>query len=433
MKKIFNREQKLTGVSKIAYRNLLTTFFSLALITTSCTDEADTFASKGASLQLEVKTAGIKSRGLIESTTLPDGHSIGLSLVDAGGSTYDNISYQNIQATASTGATPQTWTLASDMLLSSTSGTLYGYYPHSGTVDDITQVPVTAGETDYMYATPVTGINENKNKATVTMNHALTAIRVQIQKEAEYIPEATLEAVKAKSSVFFASATMDATTGMLSGQTGNVVLQKTQLSQVLSTTAHTIDFLVVPGTEAADITFTTTVDGQEYIATAENLALQQGAIYTFVLTLTPKEMKLTDITVNPWNTVNNGNVTIQNIWNYAIKATYQIDEASTVSSRSTGTPIQLLYTSFDLTCIDKIRVDGKEVEPALTYSFDTAGEHKVEFLLTEEYRKTVPGSMFKKCGKVTEIVIPEGVTEIGNSAFSNCMGLSSVTIPEGVT
>ena len=34
---------------------------------------------------------------------------------------------------------------------------------------------------------------------------------------------------------------------------------------------------------------------------------------------------------------------------------------------------------------------------------------------------------------MTEVVIPEGVTEIGGSAFEGCVSLTSVTIPEGVT
>ena len=116
------------------------------LITTSCTDDSETFIIDGTSLQLNVKTAGIETRGLIESATLPDGHSIGLTLTDAGGTTYDNISYNNIKSTASTGATPQTWSLASAVNLSSTNGTLYGYYPYSNSVTDITlprEIPIT--------------------------------------------------------------------------------------------------------------------------------------------------------------------------------------------------------------------------------------------------------------------------------------------------
>ena len=36
-------------------------------------------------------------------------------------------------------------------------------------------------------------------------------------------------------------------------------------------------------------------------------------------------------------------------------------------------------------------------------------------------------------GKDSEVVIPEGVTEIGDWAFERCRSLSSITIPESVT
>ena len=34
---------------------------------------------------------------------------------------------------------------------------------------------------------------------------------------------------------------------------------------------------------------------------------------------------------------------------------------------------------------------------------------------------------------ITEVIIPEGVTSIGESAFEGCDSLTSITIPEGVT
>ena len=40
---------------------------------------------------------------------------------------------------------------------------------------------------------------------------------------------------------------------------------------------------------------------------------------------------------------------------------------------------------------------------------------------------------FKYCSGLTSVTIPAGVTSIGNSAFYNCSGLTSVTIPDGVT
>lgn len=41
--------------------------------------------------------------------------------------------------------------------------------------------------------------------------------------------------------------------------------------------------------------------------------------------------------------------------------------------------------------------------------------------------------MFFNCTELTEITIPEGVTNIGDSAFTGCVRLSNITIPDGVT
>ena len=46
---------------------------------------------------------------------------------------------------------------------------------------------------------------------------------------------------------------------------------------------------------------------------------------------------------------------------------------------------------------------------------------------------SIGNNTFYNCTDLTSITIPEGVTSIGNSAFYGCTGLTSVTIPEGVT
>ena len=138
-------------------------------------------------------------------------------------------------------------------------------------------------------------------------------MRIGVQKSAGYTPAATLTAVQATSDAFYASATLDATssTGTLSGLTGaGAVLENTSLNQALSTSPYTTDFLVVPGTSAQTITFTVTIGGSEYTATTAAVTLQQGAIHSYTLTLSAEGLAVTGTTVEPWTTLDKGNLTL---------------------------------------------------------------------------------------------------------------------------
>ena len=76
------------------------------------------------------------------------------------------------------------WTQATPVYLSSVMATIYAYYPYNASATDGTAVDIDhTSQTDYMYATPVTNINNRQPKAAITMNHALSLVQFDFKKE----------------------------------------------------------------------------------------------------------------------------------------------------------------------------------------------------------------------------------------------------------
>ena len=79
--------------------------------------------------------------------------------------------------------------------------------------------------------------------------------------------------------------------------------------------------------------------------------------------------------------------------------------------------------------VQSIIVDGVSMNPVDIYNFEKAGEHTVEFVLgsNELISRMLSGISVKS------VVIPNGVTLIGDSIFRNCKSLTNITIPNSTT
>ena len=66
--------------------------------------------------------------------------------------------------------------------------------------------------------------------------------------------------------------------------------------------------------------------------------------------------------------------------------------------------------------------------PSLSYLF---GSQVTEYILGEEV-STIGDKAFKDCSNLISITIPNSLTNIGKAAFSGCTGITSIVIPEGV-
>lgn len=268
------------------YKNKILLFGALlAGIFTACTNDAE--QPLGAqSLQVDVKTAQANTKALVETSYLPSGSQIGLTVLDANGTNYSGVTYQNVAFTASGSDASQTWSGASAINLFLTEGTLYAYYPYSSSVSNITSVPVnvTTGN-DYMYGTPVTGLSATSVDASIALNHALAAIRVNTIL-GDYTGTGAVTSVRIElGTAQYTTATMNGKTGALSSSSGSVTERSQTVSYTMSASGTATDFLMLPQSTAFDMDIYVTIDGDDYIYSATGVTLAQGSINTYSLTL----------------------------------------------------------------------------------------------------------------------------------------------------
>ena len=97
-----------------------------------------------------------------------------------------------------------------------------------------------------------------------------------------------------------------------------------------------------------------------------------------------------------------------------------------VTDTTNSTKVCENFSNFASMEVDGILLDSVTAE----YTFDTVGEHTVEFTLKDT---SIGNSAFYYCQGLTSVVIPDYVTSIGTSAFDSCYGLTSINIPDSVT
>lgn len=308
-------------------------FFAVAVIATSllsfssCSEDNsvspvidEPVAEQLLSVTTDIEVASSRSVIGKPINSFVSGDEIGLYVSNGSGvnTPYNGVAgNKNVKSTFTT-----VWTQATPVYLSSVMATIYAYYPWNTTATDGTVIAIDhTSQTDFMYGTPVTNINNRKPKAAITMNHALSLVQFDFKKE-NYTGIGSLTAItianKAGGSSLISQGTLDLATGAITkGSSKEPVTKATNLPQTIGTWAEATypKMLVIPTSAlaaAGDIVISFTVDGQVYNWNVPSGTVwEQGKKNTYTVTIKGTALEVSPVTITPWGTGNSASGTIQ--------------------------------------------------------------------------------------------------------------------------
>lgn len=280
---------------------------SSILFLSSCLSETDNIMNEeDEQLNLYVYVNNNQGRAVYTESTLPAGSKIGLCVVDQSGNSYNNKDYNNVLYTATGSGNSQKWLSSPPVYLTTTKADVYGYYPYkSGVSIDNLQIE-TDSQTDYMWATPVNEKNMDNTDVSLSMNHALSLIRVSIFKE-DMDEKLSLSALSLSSDGIASGAVLNGKNGNLSGFSGRGANFAATYEDIEipdnANNAITTDFMVIPTGVDEYINFSCTVNGKEFrMKSKPQEPLKSGYIHCFDAVVRDTEIALNHISVIDWST-----------------------------------------------------------------------------------------------------------------------------------
>lgn len=233
-----------------------------------------------------------------------NGSKIGVFALDAGNASVENTEFA-FNGTA--------WTATPQLYLLKNPSKVLAYFPHSATitspVTEDSKIPVsipatnsfTSTQTDYMWATPLTGVLKGTASASFVFKHSLAKLTFVVNKGANYPRAGSLTNITISKGALTGSPEMFVKDGVITGGAPS------QIS--LSGTAAlntTVTAMVVPTASLASTTISLTVDNNTYSSTLPTTASTgvtswlAGTNHTYTITISAGQMSITTATITPW-------------------------------------------------------------------------------------------------------------------------------------
>lgn len=264
----------------------------MCIVLTACSEKKGLEMNKN-KLHVSFGIGATEGRALFTDKKFPVDSQVGVRM---GG--YDE--YNNVVYTAAEKENRQVWTSDNEIILMDKLGTLYTYFPYDKNVDIAAIYIDVADQTDWLYGLPVSGLNYENPIATVTLNHIQANINLSIVK-GDYAGEGQVSEVKIQSEGIATKGIFNAAqnTPGWAERTGTGETVLLTMNSMLDNS--NLDVLVIPTGTSEAITFTITVDSEDYVVTTSSILLEKGNSYQYVLRLNSSFASISDVYVQSWN------------------------------------------------------------------------------------------------------------------------------------
>ena len=373
-------------------------------------EKTEDYANGNTSLEIDQVVVGHNpAKSVIDGPAFPQNEAcrgIGLFLFASNSNDYDGKHFNNVKYSDNGNG----WESDEPIMLSGTSAVLYGYFPYSNSISDITRIPVESSlnGTDYMYFEPVTGVSMSNRIVTLALKHALARVSVIFIKDGSYPGEGLISSISLSGEAIAEKGYMNASDGSISASASAVTFQLAKPDKI-SEEGIVEECLIVPAlnsTGPQDMVLECVIDGQEFAIPLNNVTIKSGTQSTITVKASNMGLCVTDSSNAEWENIvtvkteDGRTVTVQiseDVYeNDILMSAYSEGNKVIIDALSlSGTPISIYVPDQMCTHTDGLDIHSRYFESTLS---DISGDFiaKIGYDAVSMARTDVPNTAFYK-------------------------------------
>ena len=246
------------------------------------------------------------TRAATEKESFGDGDAIGLWIDDGVNSTYNGVSYENIQLEKETLG----WKMQRNVVLTKSAAKVYALFPYNADQANTSVALSVDDDTDYLYDI-ASNVSNQSSAVSLTMKHVRSKLVVRVERD-DYIGNGIISNGTIDGSALYVNGTFDLKTEKLTSSDN--VKQITFSGTMPETGTLEEEWFVFSafGTATSNLSFSLTIDGITYptAKSSESVRFEKGKKYIYTLSVSNHKIEVSQVDIQPWGEGANENLNV---------------------------------------------------------------------------------------------------------------------------